>query len=84
MVFQVEITCVTTRVDQFFEMGFLRDEVWLGEKKASTTTVSFPWRTLEAFALCKQALDWPESPFPNDTLHAFKPSRHGSVVVRKI
>ena len=61
MVFQVEITCVTMRVDQFFKMGFLRDEVWLGEKKASTTTVGFPWCTLEAFALCKQALDWPES-----------------------
>ena len=83
MVFRVEITYVTMRVDQFFEMGFLRDEVWLGEKKASTT-VGFPWCTLEAFALCKQALDWPESPFPNDTLHAFKPSRHGSVVVWKI
>ena len=78
MVFRVEITYVTTRVDQF-EMGFLRDEVWLGEKKASTTTVGFPWHTLEAFALCKQALDWPESLFPNDSL-LFRQYRYLSIV----
>jgi hypothetical protein len=45
MKFRVEITYMTTRVDKFFKMGFLCDEIWLGEEKAAATTVSFAWHT---------------------------------------
>src|ERR1700678_4452272 len=61
MALWVEITYVTTRGNEFFEMRLLGNKIGLREKKAAAATVRFASHTLESFALSIKSIFWPKS-----------------------
>jgi hypothetical protein len=84
VIFGIEITQMTMRLDQLLKLGLLRDEVGLQKKNALTTAVSAAGGATKTRALGEKVSLGPQTALPNNDLHALEPAGHGGVVFREI
>jgi hypothetical protein len=86
VVFWVEITDMAARFDQLLKLGLLGDETGLHKKDPLAAIVNAAEGTRKTWALGEKVfvLLGPQTTFPNDDLHALKPTGHGGMVFRKV
>jgi hypothetical protein len=85
VILRVEITQMSTGLNQLLKLGLLGHEVGLRKENTPAAAVSVARGTMKAQALGKKiSLSRPQITFPNDNLHALEPAGHGGVVFREV
>ena len=80
----IEVTNMTPRSDELFEVRLLAYKVRLREENMLGAAVSEPCFTFEACTLCPQPILGPEATLLDKEFHAFKPPWHGRMIFREV